>query len=118
VNLPPRYDQSPWLLKRKSFAHEKEVRVVHELAQMASAQRGGILIEVVPEKLIDEIVLSPLNDPWANEPIKSAIGQILERRGLNIPIRASTHLQPPASNTELLKTMQIKKFVRKYGLKG
>src|SRR5262245_37119285 len=86
------YVEHPWMLKRKSFAHEHEIRLFHRLAELAIAHDGGMSIEVDSGKMIKEIVLSPLNPPWVTDTVGSTIRLVLETKKLKIPIRSSEHL--------------------------
>ncbi len=97
------YKAHPWLLKRKAFHHEKEVRISHELPEIAWAMSAtGKPINVSPSKLIQEIVLSLFNPPWVNNSIKSAILMILKSKNLKIPVRLSKHMHgPKTANSEL-----------------
>jgi hypothetical protein len=104
------YVERPWLLKRKSFAHEKEVRVSHQLPWIISPEDCGMLIEIDAEKLITEIVLSPFNPTWADQPLASAIHIILEKRGIAVPIRKSEHMRPPAPQSSVLDTLSLLKL--------
>src|SRR6266498_3995434 len=57
-DVPQFYNDHPWLLKRKAFQHENEIRISHELPEIAWAMHeSGKSIDVRPEKLIKEIVL-------------------------------------------------------------
>lgn len=113
--LPQHYVANPWLLKRKSFKHEQEVRIVHRLSEMASSGNGGVSINVDAAKLVHEIVLSPLNASWANEPIKSAVFYLLKVRNLKIPIRQSSHMQSPKSTSPVLWSLQMMKLRDLFG---
>jgi hypothetical protein len=109
------YVEHPWMLKRKSFAHEKEIRLFHQLAELAMAQSGGIAIEVDAEKMIQEIVLSPLNPSWVTDTVGSTIRLVLETRKLHIPIRKSEHLRPPSVANPIVATMEFDKLRRSLG---
>jgi hypothetical protein len=109
------YVDRPWMLKRRSFAHEQEIRLFHRLAELASARAGGKAIEVNAGKMIKEIVLSPLNPPWVTDTVRSTIELILETRELKIPIRTSEHLRPPLPVNTVFRMMEIDKLRRSLG---
>jgi hypothetical protein len=108
--LPKFYVERPWLLKRKSFAHEKEVRVSHQLPWIIWPENLGMLIEIDAGKLISEIVLSPFNPNWADAPIASAIGIILQKRNLSLRIRKSHHMRAPAPESLVLSALSLSKL--------
>jgi len=108
--LPDFYIEHPWLLKRKSFAHEQEIRVSHQLPWVIDPQNGGMLIEIDSEELISEIVLSPFNPSWANRPLGSAIQLLLTARQLQVPLRMSDHMAAPASSSPVLDGLQLFKL--------
>ena len=110
AELPDFYVEHPWLLKRKSFAHEQEIRVSHQLPWVIEAWNGGMLIEVDAEKLIWEIVPSPFNSRWANRPLGSAIQTLLDARKLKIQLRMSDHMAAPGSSSTILSGLQMFKF--------
>lgn len=108
--LPAFYVQRPWLLKRTSFAHEREIRVSHQLPWIIGPDNGGMLIDMDAAKLISEIVLSPFNPTWADAPVVSAITAILEKRGFTVPIRKSDHMRPPVSQSPVLNLLSLLKL--------
>jgi len=108
--LPEFYKEHPWLLKRKAFQHEREVRISHELPEIAWAMSAtGKPINVSPSKLIREIVLSPFNPPWVNNSISSAISMILNSKNLKIPIRLSEHMRGPKTPNPGLFLLEAQK---------
>lgn len=109
--LPKFYLERPWLLKRKSFAYEREVRISHELPwMMIGFESGGMSIEIDPRRLVSEIVLSPFNPVWADQPLASAIKIISERSGLDVPIRKSDHMNPPSRKSKILASLEFLKM--------
>lgn len=109
--LPKFYLERPWLLKRKSFAYEREVRISHELPwMMIGFESGGMSIEIDPRKLVSEIVLSPFNPVWADQPLASAIKIVSERSGLDVPIRKSDHMNPPSRKSKILASLEFLKM--------
>lgn len=110
TGLPEFYVDHPWLLKRRSFAHEKEIRISHLLPCVIGPQDGGMLIRMAPSKLITEIVLSPFTEQWANGPTRSAIGIVLQKAGLDIPIRVSDHASAPTQISPILGSLDFQKL--------
>jgi hypothetical protein len=106
--LPHFYNDNPWLLKRKAFRHEEEIRISHELPEIvwSSKYQPGMFISVAPQKLIKGIVLSPFNPKWVNESLFMAISVILESRNLKIRIRSSEHMRPPSNANAPLQILQ------------
>jgi len=54
--------------KRQSFAHEKEVRVIHRVAPQVGC--NGVLIPVDLRLLIDKVYISPLASSWLLDLVK------------------------------------------------
>lgn len=109
--LPRFYVERPWLLKRASFAHEREVRVSHELPWIISpCYDGGMFVNLNATILLSEIVLSPFNPSWTDAPITSAIRALLEKHRSPIPIRKSDHMRPPAFESAVLSGLSILKL--------
>jgi hypothetical protein len=72
----------PFIYKRKSFEHEKELRAIYlELPQnkegkidpSQDALYDGISVEIDVTKLIETIYISPLADEWIYDLIKSVV---------------------------------------------
>jgi hypothetical protein len=106
--LPDFYNNHPWLLKRRAFRHEDEIRISHELPEIvwSSKYQTGMFIDVAPQKLIKEIVLSPFNPKWVNESLFVAISVILQSKGLKIRIRQSEHMRSPRNANAPLQILQ------------
>jgi hypothetical protein len=115
--LPRFYRDKPWLLKRKAFEHERELRVCHRLSEMASNHDGGILLQMDPQELIQEIVLSPFNRDWINSSLASALGFLVKQRQFGIPIRIreSKHMAKPANRSAVLHGLELDKLGRSLG---
>lgn len=107
TKLPRFYAERPWLLKRRSFAHEKEVRISHQLPWVIGAQSGGMLIRAKPEVLISSIVISPFVDEWDKYPLRCAIQSVLRQIKLDIPIQDSKHLSSPPQISPLLGQLEL-----------
>ena len=90
---------SPFLLKRKSFAHEREVRAIttrHKIVDDAIDLSGevcsvGIYVHIDVAKLIKEVVVSPRAEMWFEELVHS----ICDRYSLSVPVRKSRLADPP-----------------------
>lgn len=88
-------DLFQWIMhKRKSFAHEQEVRAVASLhtpddkggtAIRARSDAFGFYPEVDIEALIESVHVHPLAEPWFVE----LAGRLIDRFGLNLPVRRS-----------------------------
>jgi hypothetical protein len=113
--LPNFYADKPWLLKRKAFEHEKEIRVCHRLSEMASNHDEGIFLDMDPQKLIQEIVLSPLNCSSTNSSLTSALRFLVNQRKFKIRIRESKHMTKPASRSAVLFGLKLDKLRRSSG---
>jgi hypothetical protein len=75
--LPRFYSERPWLLKRASFAHEREIRVSHELPwMMIDFEEGGMMIDMDPQELISQSLItfqSGLGRPAASHSHQSLV---------------------------------------------
>lgn len=108
--LPLFYVEHPWLLKRSSFAHEREVRISHQLPWVIGARDGGMSIVIDASKLISEIVLSPFNPAWVYAPTLAAITALLKDRHFSVPIRESEHMRPPRQQSSVLAALSLLKL--------
>jgi hypothetical protein len=70
----------PFLSKRISFAHEREVRAIIMLP--AANEAAGLNISVDLDALIEEVVLAPFSPNW----IRELIAAVLQRYGLHAPL--------------------------------
>jgi len=92
-------NQEPWLIKRKAFDHEKEVRLFCDVPFIFGEQ---FEIGVDIRKLIKEIVITPFAAPWQVSGIKGAVEILLKNAGASeIPVRQSSHMNPPEINWPL-----------------
>lgn len=78
-------------LKRKSFEHEKEVRVLYwdpKLVDWNNPKAGndGFAMDVDPAVLIDEVYLSPTSDAWLLKPVE----ELCLKFGLDVPVIRSS----------------------------
>ncbi len=90
-----------WIMhKRKSFAHEQEVRAVASLhtpddkggaAIRADADERGFYPRVDLEKMIEAVHVHPLAERWFFE----LVGRVVHRFGLNLPVRRSEMAAKP-----------------------
>ena len=91
----PFYAENPWMIKRKSFSHEQELRLFTGC---------GDSIPIDVESLIQSIVITPLAADWAQDSIKFAIEAIFSSRGRAKPtIIHSQHLNAPDHVFRLLQ---------------
>lgn len=71
---------APLALKRKSFEHEKEVRMWCLEADRANGQENGVYIAVDLEVLLEAVFVSPSTGNWMPQVVQSTI----ELHGLDI----------------------------------
>jgi len=79
----------PWLIKRKSFEHEKEVRLY---CDCLTVSYRGLELKVDLTALIEEIVVTPFADDWQCQAI---IAMIKSSSFKELNIRQSDHMRPP-----------------------
>ena len=104
------YVEHPWLLKRKAFAHEKELRLFKSLP--GGSRKGfGREIRLDTEAIVNKIVLSPLNAKWENDAIEIALKKLCERNFKSVPpIEVSRHLTAEQTQGKILsKVSEIKR---------
>jgi hypothetical protein len=82
----------PYFHKRKSFAHEQELRAIinpFDQDEVESSFKDKNLrtlpIKIDPSKLIHSIYISPKSQEWFGE----LVGKIIKRYSLNISIEKS-----------------------------
>lgn len=86
-------NSEPWLIKRKAFNHEKEVRLFCDVPFAFGSQ---FEIQVDITKLIEEIVITPFAKPWQVAAIKGAIEALLKEGGArSVIVRQSKHMRVP-----------------------
>ncbi len=100
------YVQHPWMLKRKSFVHEEELRVFHTLQEEVCSD--GVEVTVNVQELIEKIVLNPFSPPSASLPIYAALEEILKARKLKIEIVESERMNPPYFEDALTRSLKMK----------
>jgi hypothetical protein len=82
----------PWLIKRKAFEHEKEVRLYCDLPFIFSQFE----LEIELSTFIEEIVITPFAAAWQVAGIKGAIEALLKEVGAGqIAVRQSKHMRVP-----------------------
>lgn len=83
---------NPIFHKRKSFAHEREVRaVIVNPPDINAKTTDGVLIPVQLHTLVKNIFISPKAQPWFKETVKSVSAQY----GLSIePIQSTLYDEP------------------------
>ena len=79
----------PYLTKRKSFAHEREVRA---LILPLEPQQEGRYHEVDLELLIRKVIVAPRAQDWFLDLVRA----VLDRYGLTAPVSRSPLAEPPA----------------------
>ncbi len=99
--IPERNAFSPYLHKRKSFEHEREVRAIHMSVPQSNEdspfQTGpdvtetGLYLEVDLGELIQEVVIAPDADAWFVELAQSVAAKF----GVEAPITRSTLADSP-----------------------
>ena len=80
----------PFLYKRLSFEHEKELRAICDLSRKAQLEleldeevnRGGVWFPADPEKLIEKIYVAPDSDDW----FVDLISKLIKRYNLRKPV--------------------------------
>ncbi len=112
VGLPAFYRRAPWFLKRRAFKHEQELRVSHFASWTVPILKGGLFIDVNPQMLIEEIVLSPFNPSWVQESLAGGLNEILRAKGLKISLARSKHMRPPSLRSKVMNGLEIEKFRR------
>ncbi|MFA5923710.1 MAG: hypothetical protein WC856_20855 [Methylococcaceae bacterium] len=100
--MPQIYSFDPFLRKRKSFSHEKEVRLIYQSPTKlgsyekisegqyefrpsdgeAIVYKSGVSFEVDLSKLIKNVYVSPDSDSW----FKDLVGAVLRRYGLSVEL--------------------------------
>lgn len=86
----------PWVLKRKSFEHENELRAIYtdlsDYPDIASMPSGHKIGPVDLDKLIEKVYIAPTAEPW----IRDLVETILHiRYGLDKPVVRSDLLSGP-----------------------
>ena len=83
--------------KRRSYAHEREVRAVmwtlNEQTSAAFRQANeGLIVPIELRDVLDSVYVSPLSSPI----LKEVVTGLLEHYSLNVPVRQSEVNAPPA----------------------
>ncbi len=82
---------SPYVYKRKSFQHERELRAVisnlpdNPLRNESQFGEPGLSIPTNLEYLIDHVFVAPASPPW----FKDLVAAVMEKYGINKPIESS-----------------------------
>lgn len=93
----------PYITKRKSFEHEREVRAISVLTEYENGQpvsseekyAAGLYHEVDLDRLIGEVLVAPRAADWFVE----LVGSVMHRYGLEADVRRSTLADPPPWRT-------------------
>lgn len=106
LELDDFYAEHPWMLKRKSFEHEEELRVFHAMRE--EVYWGGVEVAVNVQELIVKIVLSPFIPEPARFPIRVALDEIVRAKKRNIEIVKSEHMTSPYNEDSITKSLKTK----------
>lgn len=83
------------LIKRKAFSHEREVRIVHSVTAKDTSSMvvdmPGMQIGCDLAELVEEIIVSPHEEDWVFEEIKTLVQQYLP----NVVVSHSQLMTPP-----------------------
>ena len=82
---------TPFVYKRLSFEHEKELRAIVCKAFQTDTPKCGIKIRVDLKALIEAVFVSPDAKPW----FKAILEDIVPRFGLEFPIHTSDLANDP-----------------------
>lgn len=99
------YVRCPWLLKRKAFSHEREIRMFKSVPPHEKLA-GGIAIRFDLDKLITGIALSPFNPDHVNAGLRK-VTELL-RPELVGRVRISSHMQKPVFDSPFLDAAAAK----------
>lgn len=105
--IEPFYFDRPWLLKRKAFEHEKEVRISHTVSNMVTG-RKGLNFQVHLDRLLETVVLSPFNPTWVNDVIISTIGAV--RPTISCGLSISRHMTEPDRDNPLVSILRAEEL--------
>lgn len=87
--IPSALELAPFFCKRKSFAHEQEVRLAYR-ADAPSVEPGRYLHARL-EQLIERVVVCPTSEPWFAELVRS----VTRKYGFELPVTRSELDAPP-----------------------
>jgi hypothetical protein len=77
------------ITKRKSFMHEKEVRVIwfdKDAERSHRAGQKGKLVQCNLKELIEKVYLAPSNSPTENQCFKRVIKDVLHKYGIEVDV--------------------------------
>ena len=88
----------PWLIKRRAFGHEHEVRLYVDYPR-PFARAPGFELVVDPCRLIEEVTVTPYAQKWESKIIEATIERVLGGPGRRIrfkrtTVKRSTHMDP------------------------
>jgi len=98
--IPENNILAPFLYKRKSFEHERELRAIYNLSNIKDFKEleiknrfivDGRWIDVDLDKFIEKIFISPNSPNWFLEIVKS----IVQLYKLNLPVLRSSLEEEP-----------------------
>jgi hypothetical protein len=98
-SVPAFYVTHPWMLKRRGFEHENEIRIFSE-APDKTPVGNGIRIKVKLAHLVEQIVLSPFNPEYVNDGIQRVVGKLTP--ALVRKVAQSDHMRKPTITNPFL----------------
>ncbi len=91
--VPRGHEIHPFFCKRKPFDYEREVRALWRTRERSQDDLGRYF-SVSLEHLIEEVVVSPLSEPWLEELVRS----VTDRFELALPVVTSSMREPPRAH--------------------
>jgi hypothetical protein len=105
---PEFYVTHPWMLKRRGFEHEKEIRIFSE-APDKTPVGNGIGIRMKLASLVEQIVLSPFNPKHVNDGIKTVVEKLTPE--LAKKVMESDHMRKPTITNPFLRDKENREGV-------
>jgi hypothetical protein len=87
--VPEHHEFEPFFCKRKSFEYEREVRALWHAD--TDLDEPGRYISAELERLIEQVIVSPIGEPWFEELVRS----VTEKYGFELPVAPSKMMDPP-----------------------
>jgi hypothetical protein len=107
-SVPEFYVAHPWVLKRRGFEHEKEIRIFSE-APDKTPVGSGIGVKVKLGHLVEQIVLSPFNPEYVNDGIQKVVGKLMPT--IAHKVTQSDHMRKPTITNPFLFDIENKEWV-------
>ena len=92
----PANSETPWLIKRRAFRHEHEVRL---FVDYPNAFHPGLALDVNPLQFIEEITISPFAEKWQVETIRGVWDALTAGKGNRLR---------PAGKIKISQSMHLK----------